>query len=282
MKKILFLVLLVGLWLPFSYVRAMEVITLKPVQEDLSASISPVYDLNGKACALMKIVLPIDNAVFEGNVMGNVGYVSNEYWVYLTEGARFLKIKTPRNGSLTIDFSSYGIHGLVSKQTYELSISVKDEIQQFQSMTIRYQPADAQLYLNGTLMKGVNGVWTQMLPVGTYEYMLLSGSLKNKGILHLSASAPTEISLDLNSMKNEKVQESQDELYAQAMKLVREYHDSEAERIAISGIDKGEKSCYDVLEILLLKGYYDAEPQKKREIAYKISENKKLKKDGNG
>lgn len=58
--------------------------------------------------------------------------------------------------------------------------------------------------------------------------------------------------------------------------LVKEYHDSEAEKIAMSGIGKGEKSCYDVLEILLLKGYYDSEPQKKREIAYKISENEKL------
>ena len=270
--------MLLWFWGPASHVLAMEVITLKATPEDLSASISPVYDLNGKACALMKIVLPI-NAIFEGNVMGNVGYVNNEYWVYLTEGTRFLKIKTPRSGSLTIDFSSYGIHGLVSKQTYELSISVKDEIQEFQSLTIRYQPANAQLYLNGTLMKGVNGMWSQMLPVGTYEYLLMAGSLKNKGIMHLSASAPTEISLDLNPIRDEKVKESQDELYAQAMKLVREYHDSEAERLAISGIGKGEKSCYDVLEILLLKGYYDAELQKKREIAYKISENKKLNED---
>lgn len=278
-NKILFFLLLLWFWFPASHVQAMEVITLKATPEDLSASISPVYDLNGKACALMKIVLPIDNAIFEGNVMGNVGYVNNEYWVYLTEGTRFLKIKTPRSGSLTIDFSSYGIHGLVSKQTYELSISVKDEIQEFQSLTIRYQPANAQLYLNGTLMKGVNGMWSQMLPVGTYEYLLMAGSLKNKGIMHLSASAPTEISLDLNPIRDEKVKESQDELYAQAMKLVREYHDSEAERLAISGIGKGEKSCYDVLEILLLKGYYDAELQKKREIAYKISENKKLNED---
>ena len=146
-NKILFFLLLLWFWFPASDVQAMEVITLKATPEDLSASISPVYDLNGKACALMKIVLPIDNAIFEGNVMGNVGYVNNEYWVYLTEGTRFLKIKTPRSGSLTIDFSSYGIHGLVSKQTYELSISVKDEIQEFQSLTIRYQPANAQLYL---------------------------------------------------------------------------------------------------------------------------------------
>lgn len=268
--------MLLCFWFPASHVQAMEVITLKATPEDLSASISPVYDLNGKACALMKIVLPIDNAIFEGNVMGNVGYVNNEYWVYLTEGTRFLKIKTPRSGSLTIDFSSYGIHGLVSKQTYELSISVKDEIQEFQSLTIRYQPANAQLYLNGTLMKGVNGMWSQMLPVGTYEYLLKTGLVKNKGILHLSASAPTEISLDLSSKKDEKVQESLDGQYAQAMKLIKEYHDSEAEKIAMSGIGKGEKSCYDVLEILLLKGYYDSEPQKKREIAYKISENKKL------
>lgn len=275
-NKILFFLLLLWFWVPASHVQAMEVITLKATPEDLSASISPVYDLNGKACALMKIVLPIDNAIFEGNVMGNVGYVNNEYWVYLTEGTRFLKIKTPRSGSLTIDFSSYGIHGLVSKQTYELSISVKDEIQEFQSLTIRYQPANAQLYLNGTLMKGVNGMWSQMLPVGTYEYLLKTGLMKNKGILHLSVSAPTEISLDLSSKKDEKVQESLDGQFAQAMKLIKEYHDSEAEKLAISGIGKGEKSCYDVLEILLLKGYYDSEPQKKREIAYKISENKKL------
>lgn len=275
-NKILFFLLLLWFWFPASHVQAMEVITLKATPEDLSASISPVYDLNGKACALMKIVLPIDNAIFEGNVMGNVGYVNNEYWVYLTEGTRFLKIKTPRSGSLTIDFSSYGIHGLVSKQTYELSISVKDEIQEFQSLTIRYQPANAQLYLNGTLMKGVNGMWSQMLPVGTYEYLLKAGLVKNKGILHLSAAVPTEISLDLSSKKDEKVQESLDGQYAQAMKLVKEYHDSEAEKLAMLGIGKGEKSCYDVLEILLLKGYYDSEPQKKREIAYKISENNKL------
>jgi hypothetical protein len=55
---------------------------------DLSASTYERKDLNGQACALVKVQLAAYGAKFEGNVIGEVAYKTGEYWVYMTEGSR--------------------------------------------------------------------------------------------------------------------------------------------------------------------------------------------------
>ena len=89
---------------------------------DLSARTEPRYDLNERMCALIKIELP-EGAKFEGNVV-DYKHDVNEYWVYVSPGTKFLKIKYPGFETLSLSFPELGVtEGLDSGVTYLLSLS---------------------------------------------------------------------------------------------------------------------------------------------------------------
>ena len=50
---------------------------------DISASKYERKDLNGTACALLKVMLPVSGVKFEGNVIEPVEYKTGEYWVLM-------------------------------------------------------------------------------------------------------------------------------------------------------------------------------------------------------
>ena len=62
---------------------------------DLAARTKPRQDNNGNDCALVKVQLAAPNATFTGNVMGDVSFKNNEYWVYMTTGSKRLKVTHP-------------------------------------------------------------------------------------------------------------------------------------------------------------------------------------------
>lgn len=59
---------------------------------DLSVSVNQRKDNNGRSCVLLRVMLPVSGCVFSGNLIGKVDFKVNEYWVYLSENSRFLKI----------------------------------------------------------------------------------------------------------------------------------------------------------------------------------------------
>ena len=81
-------------------------------------------DLNGNICALIKVILPSPQAVFEGNVIGDCQYKTAEYWCYLSPGSKFLNIKYPGCEPLMIKFTDLIGQGVQSKTIYELTLSV--------------------------------------------------------------------------------------------------------------------------------------------------------------
>ena len=96
---------------------------------DLSAATHPREDLNGDICALVKVQMRFNEAAvsFGGNVMGDVQEQKNEYWVYLTQGTKRLKITHPNYPQLLVvfaDVSNGEIKALESKMTYRLVINV--------------------------------------------------------------------------------------------------------------------------------------------------------------
>lgn len=92
------------------------------VETDLSAKINQRKDLNGIPCALIKVSLPIANAQFEGNIIGNCEFKTNEYWVYVTNGSKKLIIKCPGVESLLVNFNEYSIDRLYENITYNLKL----------------------------------------------------------------------------------------------------------------------------------------------------------------
>lgn len=102
---------------------------LKNMQQlfmDLSASVNQRKDNNGRPCALLRVMIPVSGCVFSGNVIGNTDFKVNEYWVYLSEHSRYLKIQIPGCESLMLDFKLLGFSdGVESLCTYELRFEME-------------------------------------------------------------------------------------------------------------------------------------------------------------
>lgn len=94
---------------------------------DLDARVNPVFDLNGEACALIKVAIVGENISFEGNISRTEKHKQGEYYVYMPAGSRRLKIYASSKLPITLEFSEYGVK-LESFLTYELRIiSQKNE-----------------------------------------------------------------------------------------------------------------------------------------------------------
>jgi len=90
---------------------------------DITARTQPRQDINGNDCALVKVQLAAPNAVFEGNVIGDVTYNTSEYLVYMAQGSKRLTVKLEGYLPLEVNFLDYAIKSLEPKIVYQLTIS---------------------------------------------------------------------------------------------------------------------------------------------------------------
>ncbi len=139
MRRRINIVLLGCLLTGFLHAQTFEVRSFKLLENDISAYIDPVRDLNEEACALVKVVCDKD-FVFStplGIVLRQekVG----EIWIYLPKGSRKMTIKHPRWGVLR-DYSFD--QKLESRMTYELVLAppVNREPATEQTMRVRQKP----------------------------------------------------------------------------------------------------------------------------------------------
>lgn len=101
---------------------------------DATASTQSRKDGHDRPGALIKVNIPLQGVTFEcgtmvSNIIGDVTYHTNEYWVYMVagqQGATHLKIKHPDYNDLDVKFIEYEIPFLESKNTYKLVINRKD------------------------------------------------------------------------------------------------------------------------------------------------------------
>ena len=112
----------------FSLATQAQKLTIESMQatNDLSASQQRRHDLNGIPCGLVKVQLAATDVTFEGNVIPPVEYKGGEYWVYLTQGSKELRIKhqalPPTFLPCHVKFTDYGIKAVQSLITYDLTL----------------------------------------------------------------------------------------------------------------------------------------------------------------
>lgn len=94
-------------------------------ESDLSAQTQPRKDLNDKNCALVKVGIGLQGVQFEGNVVGNVVNKVGEYWVYIPQGSRMLKVKHSDYSPVLVVFANYGVDRLEGNRTYDLSLTAR-------------------------------------------------------------------------------------------------------------------------------------------------------------
>ena len=133
--------------------KVIEVVEFKQNATDISARTNQREDPRGEACALVKVQFPIRNALFDGNIIGEISYKTNEYWVYMPQQSSQLKVNVKGYIPLTIDFNSYGVSTLESKGTYDLCLTKKE--------------ADSpQLYIEGMTALAKNDILTAYEKLG--------------------------------------------------------------------------------------------------------------------
>lgn len=170
-------------------------------ESDLSAQIQSRKDLNGKNCALVKVGIGLQGVQFEGNVVGQVVNNVGEYWVYMPQGSRMLKVKHPYYPPIIVTFANYSMEKLESNRTYELMLTVSGGIQssQTQTLTIKYTPIEATVLVDNKRIKGSDGVAMANFPIGQHSFVVFcDGYESEEGMVKLKSSAPSNLQITLS------------------------------------------------------------------------------------
>ena len=182
------------------FAQKLTVESFKLAGSDLTAQTQPRKDLNDRNCALIKVGIGLQGVQFEGGIMGNVENKTGEYWVYMPQGNRQLKVKHANYAPVMVTFADYGVEKLESNRTYELIITASGSTQaaQKQRLTIRYSPSSATVLVDNKMVKGTNGVAQTTLPVGQHSYIVAcDGYESEEGTVKLKASAPSNLQITL-------------------------------------------------------------------------------------
>lgn len=201
MKRHLIVFIVIFFIVSSAFSQELVVKTFRVITSDLSAQTQSRKDLNDKNCALIKVGIGLQNVQFEGNIVGKVVNKVGEYWVYMPQGCRMLKVKHPNYSPIMVTFANYGIEKLESNRTYQLTMTASSSSQtaQQQTLTLKYSPSSAMVLVDSKLVKGTNGVVETTLPVGQHSYMVIcDGYESEEGTVKLKASSPSNLQISLS------------------------------------------------------------------------------------
>ena len=162
----------------FAMSQELTVKSFKEKTSDLAASTHERKDGNGNPCALVKVQLATAGAQFSPNIVGNVEYKVNEYWVYLPTISKHLMVKHPNFLTKDIVFADYNVK-LEGKTTYELVLAMPETGNTPQIVTSQYlvfnvNPQDAIVEVNGEIWPNTSGIARKFVPFGDYTYSIQS------------------------------------------------------------------------------------------------------------
>ena len=202
MKKLYLIILSVFAFLNTAMAQELMVKSFVLAPTDITAQTEGRKDLNGDACALVKISFVGDVADVEGNVIKPLVKRNNETWTFMTQESRQMKVITKDYLPLMVTFGDYGIEKLQSNRTYVLTLtkpSGASETQQMQTLTIKYSPITASVLVDNKFIKGSDGVANTSLPIGQHSYIIAcDGYESEEGMVKLKASAPSNLQITLS------------------------------------------------------------------------------------
>ena len=206
MRNILLSFVLLFAAISSAFAQELTVKSFKLAGSDLTAQTQPRKDLNDRNCALIKVGIGLQGVQFEGGIMGNVENKTGEYWVYMPQGNRQLKVKHANYAPVMVTFADYGVEKLESNRTYELIITASGNVigpvdagGNFYALTV--SPKDAKVSIDGVLQSSsTDGEYSAMLPYGGHTYKVEAGGYISKsGTFTISSSDMTPINVSLVS-----------------------------------------------------------------------------------
>ena len=206
MKKIYLLLLSVFAFLNTAVAQKLSVESFVLAPTDITAQTEGRKDLNGDACALVKISFVGDVADVEGNVIKPLVKRNNETWAFMTQESRQMKVVTKDYLPLMVTFGDYGIEKLQSNRTYVLTLTKPSGAQEpvdaggnFYAISV--QPKDAKVTIDGVLQaSSSDGEYSAMLAYGSHTYKVEAGGYISKsGSFMIGKGDMTPISVSLVS-----------------------------------------------------------------------------------
>ena len=202
MKKLYLIILSVFAFLNTAMAQELMVKSFVLAPTDITAQTEGHKDLNGDACALVKISFVGDVLDVEGNVIKPLVNRNNETWAFMTQESRQMKVVTKDYLPLMVTFGDYGIEKLQSNRTYVLTLtkpSGASETQQMQTLTIRYSPINASVLVDNKFIKASNGVAKTSLPIGQHSFVVAcDGYESEEGMVKLKPTAPSNLQITLS------------------------------------------------------------------------------------
>ncbi len=130
-----------------AFSQNMRVAGFRHLENEMTAKLGEGrrIDDNGDVAALVKVVVPQEGFLFEGDfygIVGNVEHKGGEYWVYVPGSSLTLTISHPRYN--TLRNYTYPVH-IKGGETYELLV----DIGQGKYVTLNGSRANADLKLDG-------------------------------------------------------------------------------------------------------------------------------------
>lgn len=179
--------------------RAMEPMTV-PMQR---------LDFNNEICALVKVLLPMDGVKFEGNVVGDPVFKTNEYWVYLTPGTKMLNIKAPGYYPVMADFRDLELGPLDSKTIYYLTVKPTGNVSASKPaapttnyVVMKVTPTTATVEIDGQPREAADGSVTALLKLGEHTYTVkAAGYQPQTGSFLITDKEKTHLQITLKSEK---------------------------------------------------------------------------------
>ena len=164
-----------------------------------------VLDQNGDKCALIKIITTVKGFTFD---VGSLGVMktddkhTGEIWVYVPYGINKITLSHPEYGQLR----NYPIPVSIEKgRTYIMKLKTK-RLENSNTLTLKYSPANAVVLIDGKMVTGTNGVIEKELSIGKHEYSIFANGYNQlDGLAKIEKEAPTVISVQLVPSANSAV-----------------------------------------------------------------------------
>ena len=123
MKKLYLILLSVFALLNTAVAQKLSVESFVLAPTDITAQTEGRKDLNGDACALVKIFVVGDVADVEGNVVKPLVKKNSQTWAFMTQGSKQMQVIAQNALPLMLTFADYGIEKLESNRTYILTLN---------------------------------------------------------------------------------------------------------------------------------------------------------------
>ena len=206
MKKLYLILLSVFALLNTAMAQELTVKSFVLAPTDITAQTEGRKDLNGDACALVKISFVGDVTDVEGNVIKPLVKRNNETWAFMTQESRQMKVVTKDYLPLMVTFGDYGIEKLQSNRTYVLTLAKPSGSQEpvdaggnFYAISVL--PKTATLWIDGKPQEvSSDGEYSAMLAYGSHTYKVEAGGYISKtGSFTIGKGDMTPISVSLVS-----------------------------------------------------------------------------------